>query len=109
RDRDHSTRCKTQTVGIAKTRGQHKGRLAVGRDPEKPLLARDRVEPALAVALEARDEIVAGGRRLVGIAHALIKISLSIAVEVVQPRDLVATQDVDQTIGDDKAERLVQP
>ncbi len=84
-------------------------RLAVGRDPDQSLLARDRVEPALAVALESRNEIVAGGRRLVGIAHALIKVGFTIAVEVVQSRDLVATQDVNHAAGDHQAERLVQP
>ena len=78
------------------------------RDPQQPLLARGGVEAARGVALEAADEVVAGGRGLVGVADALVEVGLAVAVEVVQPGDLVAAEDVDLAVGDDQAQRLVQ-
>ena len=105
---DDSAGGKTQPIGVAKARGQHVNRLAVGRDAKKPLFARNRVEPASTIALEPRDEIVTGRRSLVGVAHAFIKVGFTISVEVMQTRDLVAAEHVDHAIGDDQAECLVQ-
>ena len=51
---------------------------------------------------------MAGGRGVVGVADALVEVGLAVAVEVVQPGDLVAAEDVDLAVGDDQPERLVQ-
>ena len=51
---------------------------------------------------------MAGGRGRVGVADALVEIGLAVAVQVVQPGDLIAAEDVDLAVGDDQAERLVQ-
>ena len=48
------------------------------------------------------------GRRRVGVAEAFVKIGLAVAVEVVQPGDLVAAEHVDLAVGDDQAQGLVQ-
>ena len=48
------------------------------------------------------------GEVVVGVADALVEVGLAVAVEVVQPGDLVAAEDVDLALGDDQPERLVQ-
>ena len=83
--------------------------LAVGRDPDEALLAGDGVEVALGVALEAADEVVAGGGGDVGVADALVEVGLAVAVEVVESGDLVAPQHVDGVVRDHQAQGVVQP
>ena len=97
-----------EAVGIAKAGRHDFVRAAVGRDPQQPRLARGRVETAGGVALEAADEVVAAGRRRVGVGEALIKIGLAVAIQVVQPRDLVAAEHIRLAVGDDEAQGLVQ-
>ena len=77
--------------------------LAVGRDPQEALLARGRVEVAGGIALEAADEVVTGGRGVVGVADAFVEVGLAVAVQIVQPGDLVAAENVDQTVDDHQA------
>ena len=84
-------------------------RAAVGRDPQQAPLARGGVEAAGGIALEAADEVVAARRRWIGIGEAFVKIGLAVAVQVVQPRDLIAAQHIRLAVGDDEAQRLVQP
>ena len=48
------------------------------------------------------------GRGLVGVAEALVKVGLAVAVEVVQPGDLVAAEHVDLPSATTRPEGLVQ-
>ena len=48
------------------------------------------------------------GRGRVGVGEALVKVGLAVAIQVVQPGDLVAAEHVDLALGDDQAQRLVQ-
>ena len=108
RDGDRAVGAEAEAVGVPEAGGEGLDPPAVRRDPDQPLLAGGGVEPALAVALEAADEVVAGGRGQIGVADALVEVGLAVAVEVDQPGDLVATQDVDLPARDDQAEGVVE-
>ena len=77
-------------------------------DADQSLLARRRVEPPLAVALQPADKIVAAGRREHAIREALVVVGLAVAVQIVQARDLIAPQHINLIVGHDQSQRLVQ-
>ena len=107
-DRQRAVGGQAKAVGIAKTGRHDIVRTAIGRNPQQSRLARGGVEATGGVALQAADEVVAARRCRVGIGEALIKIGLAVAIQVVQPCDLVAAEHISLAIGDDEAQGLVQ-
>ena len=61
------------------------------------------------VGLQAHRELVEVLRHLVVVVEALVEVGLAVAVEVVQPHDLVAAADVDRPVAELQPERLEQP
>ena len=66
------------------------------------------LEVAGRVALQAADEVVAGGRRGVGVGEALVEVGFAVVVEIDETGDLVAAEDVDGAVVNHEAEGLVQ-
>ena len=67
------------------------------------------VEVPLGVGLEVEGELVEAGRHGHVVVERLVEVGLAVAVEVVQPGDPVAAQDVDLVVHDLQAQRLEQP
>ena len=82
----------SDAVGVTQAGAEHLGAGLVGRQPDQSLVARARVEPSLRIALEADHIVVATGRGAHAVRHAFVKVCLAVPVQVVQARDLVATQ-----------------
>ena len=62
----------------------------------------------IGVALQSADEVVSARGRRIGVGEALIKIGLAVAIQVVQPGDLVAAEHIGLAVGDHQSQGLVQ-
>ncbi len=107
-DRDGAVGSKAQAVRVAKAGRQHLDRAAVGGEPQETLLARGGVEPPRGIALETAYKVVAPRRSFLRVGETLVEIGLTVMIEVVEPRDLIAAQNVNVTLNDDQAQCLVQ-
>ena len=89
----------------------------------QPLCSRERAPPAAArihraalgevevagrVGLQVEGELVEARRDLHVVVEVLVEVGLAVAVQVVQPGDLVAAEDVDLVVDDLQAQRLEQ-
>src|SRR5690606_3249376 len=95
-NRDHTVRIKPQTVGIAKPGCQYISPLPVGRDSHESLIARDGVEVAVPIPLQATDIVMPRRRRFEGVAEALVEVGLTIAVDLAKSSELIPALDEDR-------------
>ena len=71
------------------------------------MITRRGVEATLRVSIKADNEIMPAGRSGHAIVHALVVVGLIVAIEIVQPRDLVPSEDIELIVDNLHAERMV--
>ena len=108
RSRQRAVRREAHAVRIPKARRDHRHAAPIAGDPHQPLIRGHRVEIPRAVALQAGDVVVPAGRGRIGVGKALVKVRLAVAIQVMEPRDLIAPEDVDDAIDHAQSERLAE-
>ena len=104
---DASIRAGPHAIGIAETRGQGLGRLAIGGNPVNALRI-GVIKPALLIHLETGHVVVPSQRGRDAVIEGRVEIRHTVVVEIVQTRDAVLAQDVHLIAANLQPERLEQ-
>ena len=105
---DHALRTDAEAVRIAQAGGDDGGVAAGGWNAQDTVDAVHEVEVSLRIGFETGDVIVAAGGCEISAGEVLIEVRFAVVVQIVQPRDLVAAEDVDLIVDDLHAQRLKQ-